>query len=343
MGFLQRILTATLILAIGVAGACRGTGAARATAREVPPGPLRLDRVAPEFLPSLEAVQAAIQAGDDRTARAVLDQMLWRGPRGRTLDIAQAFERILDGREAVQALHIELVDTPAPQENAAARSYHALELIVRNDGDRAVEFSPGPATLITEHERLDVRAAFERTSETHTFEKLPSLDLDVGEEQRMQLLAFYIDPQERTLAERLFFRFEMRSGGVRREGRDLPAMHVPVTEIEVVRLSEALAARSAAETAELVKLLDTGRVRTPDALDVVLRLPIAERASALKAVQARVHSLPETDIKELIPALRWLTGASEPGGDPAAWRKWLVRATAKTSEPRAKLVLPSSG
>lgn len=339
---LVAILCALTLLMGFATLACRGSGAARPANAPAAQSPkLDLERVAPEFQPSLEAVQAAIQAGDDRTARAILDQVLWRAPRGRTLDIAQAFERILDGREAVQALHLELVDTrEEPLPGPGERHDHVLELVVRNDGDRPVELSPGPSTLITEHERLDVRATFERASETHTYEKLATLELGVGEEKRLELLAFFLEPQERTLAERLVFRFEMRSGGVRREGRDLPAMHFPITSIEVVRLSEPLAARSASTIGELEKLLESAKVRTADALDLVLRLPVSDRPAALDAIRKRSRFLPETDVKELIPALRWITGASEPGGDPSAWRAWLDRANAQTSEPRAKLVLP---
>src|SRR5439155_13790493 len=76
----------------------------------------RLDRILdldPSFLPALQALQRAVESGDDAEGEAVLDRLMLRHPRGQVLDLAQAFRRILDGRAAVAGLSLRLECRPA--------------------------------------------------------------------------------------------------------------------------------------------------------------------------------------------------------------------------------------
>ena len=108
--------------AAGWAAGC-GAGSRGATnaVRDVPAN--SLEGIAPRYQPSFKAVGAAVQAHDDATARRVLDNLLGRIEMDRQLGggevgsvratgdaraLAEAFGRILDGRERVAAARLEL-------------------------------------------------------------------------------------------------------------------------------------------------------------------------------------------------------------------------------------------
>lgn len=329
-------------------------------APEAGPEPVSLAQVEPEFLAALETVQAAVQAGDDATARAILDRVFWRGPEGKTLAVARAFERVLDGRAALRELELVLESvpetevepqtdgsTPLPavsQTNGAHPSerpaLRGLWLVARNEGLVPLVLAPGPATLVTTHQRLDVRAALASTSEAHSFESLKPLSVAPGGEARVRLSAFFLEAAPDALAERLAFHLELRAGAIRRDGRELPAQRVVVRDLEACVLSEPLTARGPATADELEALLRGGRVETAPALELALRLAPEEREAALDAIAKHSRSLAETDMKELVPALRWLSRSADPGGDPVLWRALLERRALGTGARHGNLVLP---
>src|SRR5262245_40513971 len=112
-------LAGTIVLAAcgATGGSDVSAGGARESSSPAPAGaddPAVLKAVDPAFLPALESLQAALRAGEDETARLMLEQVLARGPRGRTLEVTRAFERVLDGRAALRELELtlEFVDEP---------------------------------------------------------------------------------------------------------------------------------------------------------------------------------------------------------------------------------------
>jgi hypothetical protein len=322
--------------------ACRVSGADADGAA----APRTLDQVEPEFLAALESVQLAVEAGEDDTARAILDRVLWRAPTGRTLDVARAFERVLDGRDAVRALDVALViaPEPAPAAGAAAgRKLSRLALSVRNTGAVRLDLAPGPGLLHVEHERLDGRAAVQTATETKSYEHFATLVLEPGASTEVPLSVFFLELRAGSLAERLVFRFDLRSGTVTRAGRELPAMRFAVTPAEALVLSETLSARGASAPEELLELVDAGRARVDAALDLALRLPAGEREPVLDELARRAARLPATDLEALAPALRWLSQSSAPGNDPELWRAWLARRAHPPVRERARLVLPPRG
>lgn len=345
-------------------------GRSRASAPSIEP--VALGEVEPEYLAALETVQAAVRTGDDATARRILDRVLWRGPSGKTLAVARAFERVLDGRAAVRELELVLEARPevsdadsessgssrregdAPDADAgggadAARSsarpaLSSLWLVARNQGDVPLVLAPGPATLVTTHQRLDARAGLASSSEAHGFETLRELAVAPGGEARVRLSAFFLAPAEGALAERFDFRLELRAGAIRRDGRELPAQRVPVRDLEVVALSEPLIARGAARGEDLEALVRAGRVATSATLELALRIPSAERGAAFDRVARAAVELAEPDLCELVPALRWLAPDVDPGTDPEAWRAVLrTRARGVEKAGRGNLVLPPGG
>ncbi|MBK7876713.1 MAG: hypothetical protein IPJ77_13370 [Planctomycetes bacterium] len=391
-----------------IPSACRTAGGSRVSSLDdderrpaAAPEAIALSQVEPEFLPALESVQSAVHAGDDATARAILDRVLWRGPGGKSLAVARAFERVLDGRAALRELELVLeaapesasgsLSEPVPNEEAPAPATrepgsepvreraderaHAeapedpkapgspgaastsdtsgaqstkpqpalsgLWLVARNRGEVPLVLAPGPATLVTTHQRLDVRAALSSTSEAHSFEHLKSLSVAPGEERRVRLSAFFLDPAPDAIAERLEFRLELRAGSIRRDGRELPAQRVVVRDLEVASLSRPLTERGASSGDELVALARAGRIERVAALDLALRLSRDARAGVLDALASLADALAEPDLEALVPALRWLAPDAEFVGDAEAWRAFLRGRSQRGA--RANLVLPRGG
>lgn len=319
----------------GVTRAASADAAASANA-------LELTNVDPVFQPALESLHAAVRAGDDDTASAILAHVLSRGPRGRALALALAYERILAGRAAVRALalSLELVDA---DDGGAPHDLHALVFAVRNTGDVPLVLVPGPAALSVAHERLDARGDLSVSSETRSFENLGRLALAPGAEARVELSVLFLELTPESIAERMRFRLDLRASQIEQEERELPAMRLHVADAEELVLSPVQAAKPAVPPEALAELANTGHAHAADALDLAVRMPRAERGAALDHLAAFARTLTEPDLRELVPALRWLDSSTACGGEPLAWREWLLRrAHAGDPKDRGTLVLPPS-
>src|SRR5262249_21370888 len=159
--------------------------------------------------------------------------------------------------------------------------------------------------------------------------------------ESVRLLAFFLEPASGALAERLDFALDLRSGSVVRGGRELPAMRLTVARAEAARRSRALEAQGSASAEERSRLVQRGRVDELAALSLAVRLDAAERERALESLRALEPGIPEPDLAALAPALRWITGLAQPGGDTLAWRAVLRNAgRPEPARPRERLVLP---
>lgn len=340
-------LVAGLVCAVLFGAGCRSTrDAADAPARSASAdaaaaaSALELTNIDPVFQPALESLHAAVRAGDDDTASAILAHVLSRAPRGRALALARAYERILAGRAAVRALALtlELVDV---EDGGAPRDLRELVLAVRNTGDVALVLAPGPAALSVAHERLDARGDLSVASDTKSFENLGRLELAPGAETRVPLSVYFLELTPGSIAERLRFRLELRASSIEDEGRELPAMRLRVGDAEALALSDVQSAKGAASPGALVDLANSGHAHTAEALDLAVRVAREERAPLLDQLAQFARTLTDTDLKELVPALRWLDPTTACGGEPAAWREWLLRrAHAGDAKDRGTLVLP---
>src|SRR5450432_3994497 len=107
MNSLRRVV----VVGLAVLSACRTPTHDAPTADSGPPAPSaqQVAGVQPEFLPAFEELQRAIATGDDGVARRILRGIEARGPTGPAASLAQAFERVLAGREAVSELHLSLI------------------------------------------------------------------------------------------------------------------------------------------------------------------------------------------------------------------------------------------
>ncbi len=376
MGRTQTARWGVLALAALVASGCRSTagpgagspGDAAPTiegSQATPPGPPNLDGVDPAFQPAIQALQRSLDSGADLEARAILDRLMLRRPRGRLLETLEAYRKIIDGRAVVSglALRLELrpvTETPPktvaesmPKDARLAHLFLVAESRPRGgtvDEGGAIDLEPGPATLFVTRSTVDRRGLEQDAVETHTFADLKSLRIEPGKPGEVSLARFFVAPAADELAARMRFEIDLRSGHARvgtagsKSVRELPAMRLAVAEAEESALAPAIAGLPAATPEELAAAVEGKTVLDPVAvLSIALRIPPADRARALDLLTPISETVPVSVLQSLVPALRWIAVTAAPGGDGLAWRAWLQsRGEKKKPANRERLVLPPS-
>jgi len=334
--------------------ACRGTGErgvsggqTRALAPANTPGALGPDiaaEVGARFAPSLEALQRAVTSGEDELARALIAHVDSLGPDPRVWQLTRAFERILDGRAAVKLLKLELSCEPEPLETlfpGAEQGAQAWRLVFRalNQGSDALELDPGPATLLSMRTDIGRNGTESSTQETRSFDRLKQLVLPPQGKAEVELARFFLAPPPGQLAVRLSFELELRSGAIKREGRELPAMHLNVQPARAARHAENLPEGTLTPD-EL--LAASASLTDADALlELAVRTEPGPGGEGLVALEQALAGLARPRLELWVPSMRWLVGADLPT-DVDGLRAWLRRRgeTRTNAAPREKLVLP---
>lgn len=340
----MRTLWLLQFVSLACAVACAGC---RTGAEGLPVSPLvqadggtrvvAVDAVEPRLQPALEALQAAVNSGDDREARAVLASYFRLEPSGRALELGEAFERILDGRAAVAALEMRLDVTFEREANGAGAA--VVQFVGRARDARTLEVAPGPAVLHVKLASIDAKGDETKSLDTQPISTAIRFKVSADAETRFVLARLPFALPRGSLAARASFDLELRSGVLRENERELPAMHLHTETGELVLLARELSDLELATDATLADLAASGKCNARTALAIAVRIPRTERASALDRLSRLCEDLPETAIGELTPALRWLAPDSNLGEDAPAWRAWL-RMRARALESKPDIILP---
>jgi hypothetical protein len=320
----------------------------------------------PSFLPSLQALASAVEAGADREAAAILRRIELRQPRGSVLEIARAYRRILDGRAVVASLRLRLECRPEPVEQIpegapAGAQFAHLYLVAASGLQEIVSLETGPATLFVTRSVVG-RTGLERDAvETRTFDDLGRLEVQPGGPAEVSLARFFVSAAEGEIASRMRFELDLRSGSARiltaeeaaarapagskagsdPGGREVPVMRLRVADAEATAYEAALNELPPATPEDLMALVSAaGKIDLAAALRIAVRIPPKERERTLDLLAPQVETLPEDAVRALVPSLRWIAVTSEPGGGPAAWRAWFLARERKKSGERPKLLLP---
>jgi hypothetical protein len=331
--------------------------------KSVPLGAPNLDGIDPAFQPGIEALQRSLDSGADAEARAILDRLMLRRPRGKLLETLEAYRKIIDGRAVVAglALRLELrpvTETPPkPVAESIPKDAHMAHLFLvaesRSGGgtgspESAIDLEPGPATLFVTRSTVDKRGLEQDAVETHTFADLKSLRIEPGKPAEVSLARFFVSASADGLAARMRFEIDLRSGRARvgvagsNAVRELPAMRLAVAEAEESALAPAIAALPAATPEDLAAAVEGKTVLDPvAALSIALRIPPTDRPRALDLLTPISETVPVSVLESLVPALRWIAVTAAPGGDGLAWRAWLqARGAKRKPANRERLVLP---
>lgn len=293
------------------------------------------DSVPVELMPAFEAVVQALEDGEELIARGALSRVFASQPEGRALELALAFERILDGRALAESLSLRL----QAEEISASPLQLRVSLLASHRGDETVTLRASGARV---HELLvvvdpDGREA--RSSHREGVEFPAELVLPAGEELALELAVLELPTPPGLLALSAQLRLEVLPGElITAEGRSLPAQELPVEELELVRLASFLAT-STVEPQAVADYVALGKIYVPALMERVVRVAPGRRGEALDALTPLVERMSLVELELLVPGLRWLARTMRPGGSPEAWRTWMARrAQHSVSEPDWEII-----
>jgi hypothetical protein len=281
----------------------------------VDPGPPP-DPIDATFVPAFDALTAAVDAHDDETARRILARIQARNPDGPTQRRADAFERILDGRDLVGALELRLVHELAETEGKILVFFEA-----RHELDEPLRVRTAPATLNLLLAGIDMTGFEHRTARTVTVDAIADFKVAPGGPTRIGLGDFQLMTGT-ALAVRGRWDLQLLPGEIRRAGESYPATGFQVAPCTAGRLA-AFLPTEAVEPAELLRYLEGSEFSMPALIERTVRIEPKRRGEALDLLTPYMLAAAPLEVERVVPALRWLSGQRELGGDPLAWQGWL--------------------
>jgi hypothetical protein len=297
------------------------------------------EEIEPRFQPALEALERAVASGDDASARGVLQTLMALEPTRGALELARGYEKILDGRAAVAALSLRLDETY--EKPAQGPGLVLVNLVSQSKDGRTLRVTPGPSTLHITFASIDPAGDQSQGTEAFPLDTLGSFEAS-NDEARTEIARFPVKLAKGAMALRVACDLELRSGSVAEDGRALPAMRMRVATGEVVLLSADLAEKGLSAPGDLAAYVETGQATERGALQIAVRLPRADRASALDLLGKIARDLPRTALANLTGALRWIAPETQLGADVDAWRAYLLD-RARERAPNDPLRLPRRG
>ncbi|MGK0216670.1 MAG: hypothetical protein ACI9HE_000142 [Planctomycetota bacterium] len=319
----NRLRTAFLTLFTLLSGCAAPISAA-------PPEPSSLLGIAPRYLPSFQAVRAALDGRDDSTAAAILRrlqaQLEQESRQGAgvvadearsALPLAAGFERVVKGRRRVAALKLELVLQPE-EEGAPGQE---LVLLVTNSWADPLRLVPGPANLVLTRTRVGADGRQARMARTQALD-LFELEVAPGDSGEVSLGHYRAQLTRDMVAERLDFQLEMRAGQVQQGGESYPAQHLGVDALEYVALATYLP-NGSVEPAELVRYLQQPKRSREAAMERALRILPHRRGEALALLEPLLGRATDEEFSGLAPILTWLAPLGPELSGREVWLSWI--------------------
>lgn len=299
--------------------------------------------VAPDqvrFLPGVEALRDAVEAREDAEARRILARLSAMAPGPEVQALMDAFERILDGR----ALAARIESSMSARESADTPGEYRLVLALTSRDPDPIDMRPAGIRLRVAYTSVDPLGSAQSAIQYVSVDGLDRILLEQDETVELELVDVSPPQPAGMLALEGDFRLEFLATELRHEGRSLPANDMPGPETTIVRLAGYIP-NGSIEPSELLRYVESGEVHVPALMERTVRILPARRAEALELLTPLIAKLATPDLKELVPALRWLTGAASPGGDPEAWRAWIARRSAldESGQPRKTTDLAERG
>jgi len=327
-----------LALLAAVPGACN---APRTGPVPIQPGKSievgRREPIDPRFEPAFESLAAALAADDEPTAERILDRILARDPPQSERALAATYGRILRGRKLARTLDLQLEAEVSEDHQTAA-----VALVASHPLDQPIELRGGAGTLNQILTSVDASGLERRVSRSVGLEDVADLRIPPGKQARVALGRYEV-PIGGALAVEVAWDLRLPPGTVRVDGEDLPVQTFTVHGCETRRIAAWLPA-AVVEPGELARYVASGGRSMPALVERAVRIDPQQRREALEALAPVALAMPRMDLAVLVPALRWLSGERNLGGDVDAWAKWLegVRAGPPPPPPTGP-DLPATG
>jgi hypothetical protein len=271
------------------------------------------------FLPAVEALRDAVEAHEDLEARRILARLRARSPGPEVQALMGAFERILDGRALSAKIDTRLI----AREHGEVLGDYRLVLELTSRDPEPISMRPAGARLRVGYTSVDPQGSAQTAIQYVSVEGLTRIELEQDETVVLELVDVSPPQPAGMLALEGDYRLEFLATELVHAGRSLPANDMPGPETTIVRLAGYIP-NGTIEPSELFRYVEAGDVHVPALMERTVRILPERRGEALDLLEPLIAKLANPDLKELVPALRWLTGASSPGGDPEAWRRWMA-------------------
>lgn len=299
------------------------------------------------FQRAFEGLDRALEEGEDDSARRILTGIMARGPRGRSLELAMSYSRVLEGRELAAGIEFALVDERTFSDEATSESgVYRLALFCTNRNESEVQvFLPPPTLEYLDHRlylastETKLTSSDTRAVENRVVEGLDGLVLAAGESVRIELGEFSLTC-ESAMARRERWRLKTLSGELLVGERRLPFRAPEVQSCEVVRIPDYFP-KQPLDPEVLVEYVKREDLNLPALLERCVRIPASRWTETLEMLAPVVQTMEDQRVSDIAPALRWLSRSARVGGDARTWRAGLASLTDQP-EAREALDLPSS-
>lgn len=299
-------------------------------------------RIDPTFEGAFESLELALADHEDALARRILERMEARTPTGDTLAHLESFRRILDGRDLGRSLDLQLEVRPRPD------GLYRVFLLASYPGEERLRISSGPGRLRLLLNGVNEVGLEQRKASSAAVFGTEAFEIRAGEQTRVRLGDYEL-PTGGALAVRATWDLSLMPGEVvRGKHRGVPVNAFDVRSVSVVRLAAYLPTGEV-EPEELVRYLTGDAFSSAAMLERTVRIPADRRAETLDLLGPVVERMTALEMERVVPALRWLSGNRQLGGDPRHWRAWMeLRAEwvegveVDRADENTDLVLPSA-
>lgn len=284
----------------------------------------------------VETIRKALDEGDDAEAKALVRRLRLQGGL-EVEELAQGFDRVLEGRALVRAITFQLTVEPLVDEDARERE-RSVRLDVWHGLDERVVLELPIGRLDHLLVSLAPTGLETRELETRITHELDGIRLKPGERRSFEV-ARYLLPMEGAIAVRERWSLTFGDGSLRVGKRSLPAANVQAGVVNYEELAPEIP-REHVLPAKLVEYVQGRRVFMPLLLEHAVRIDPARREETVRALLPVLERLAVDDLdrgRMLAPALRWLTRSNKPGVEPVAWVDALRERFSERPDPNLDL------
>ncbi len=312
------------VLLLAVAVACRGsqpTGPSRAAAGlQLAPPPAHAEQ-------RIALVRAALAAGDEQAARALVEQWKSSEQDQAAWPWIESFEHLLRGRELAQSVHARLVAR-------AVKDEVELELWIHHDLAETLTLSSLAGRIGQALEAIDERAMFQVDAHTRAMGPLENVRIPPGMTAQFDL-GLYAQPLGTAMAVHSVFRMTLPGVHLGLGEKSYAVRQLPVSKCTTQRLSPRLPSASV-DLVPLSAYLSQSNVHTPALVERLVRIDPSLFEQAFETLFQQGMQVDRLVFAaRYAPCLRWLSGERELGSAQEAWRAWRRSRDSKSSDEPA--------
>ena len=205
-----------------------------------------------------------------------------------------------------------------------------------------IVFRPGPAILRSHYVSVTPDGRESHNVRERALGVFGDLEVGPNGALEIELGSFPVALARGVLAARSHFDLQVLAGEILEGDGSFPAMGASVEPVEW-NLRAPFLPTAPVEPDELVRYVTQSTISLPATMERAVRIPAERRFEALDLLEPVVERFTADEVERIVPALRWLSRTSTPGGDPLVWKEWMRRRAAERAGGESSpLDIPSS-